>query len=482
MKIRRVGAYGICRDETGRVLLARNSPRSEFPGLWTLPGGGVERGEHPNDAVVREFAEETGLAVRIDGLNTVTADVFPLSSGALEHTDRIIYDVTALAGTLRNEAEGTTELVEWVADPAALPLMPFTAAALNLTPNAPTSSAASQPHPTSSAASEPHSAPGAVSEPHLARGAVSEPRPARGVVSEPRPARGAVSEPHSARGAHPAPGAVSEPHPASGAASEPSRLASEPSRPASQSFPSSEAAAVLGRSPSSSPDISEKSGEKGGGVVGSETARAEALQRSGDGGETARPEVVQRSEVGGETARAEAVQRSEEGGETARAEVVQRSAEGGETAPRGPVQRFGAYAVASDSSGRVLLTRIASGYPGAGRWHVPGGGTDHGETPEAALAREVFEETGQHGRVTGLVEISHRYDPAAVGPEGTPIDWHVIRVLFRVEVDTPTEPVVKEVDGSTAEARWFTLAEAGRLALTEPAAVAVARIGAERAS
>ena len=47
------------------MLLARNSNASEFPGLWTLPGGGVEQGEHPDDAVVRELAEETGQHGRL---------------------------------------------------------------------------------------------------------------------------------------------------------------------------------------------------------------------------------------------------------------------------------------------------------------------------------------------------------------------------------------------------------------------------------
>ena len=40
----------------------------------------------------------------------------------------------------------------------------------------------------------------------------------------------------------------------------------------------------------------------------------------------------------------------------------------------------------TDPAGRVLLTLIAPGYPGAGRWHLPGGGTDHGEQPAAGLA------------------------------------------------------------------------------------------------
>jgi ADP-ribose pyrophosphatase YjhB (NUDIX family) len=94
-----------------------------------LPGGGVEQGEHPDDAVIREFREETGLDVRISGLNEVTADVSRLPGTGSEHTDRIIYDVVPYSGDLRNETAGTTDLVGW-AGPAELdawPLMPFTA-------------------------------------------------------------------------------------------------------------------------------------------------------------------------------------------------------------------------------------------------------------------------------------------------------------------------------------------------------------------
>src|SRR4051812_10302770 len=48
--------------------------------------------------------------------------------------------------------------------------------------------------------------------------------------------------------------------------------------------------------------------------------------------------------------------------------------------PDGPhrAQRFAAYAIATDPAGRVLLTRVSPGYPGAGCWHLPGGGTDYG--------------------------------------------------------------------------------------------------------
>jgi ADP-ribose pyrophosphatase YjhB (NUDIX family) len=130
-------------------------------------------------------------------------------------------------------------------------------------------------------------------------------------------------------------------------------------------------------------------------------------------------------------------------------------------------QRFGAYALVTDPAGRILLTRIAPGYPGGGRWHLPGGGTDFGEAPAESLLRELHEETGQRGRVTGLLGVSHSHNPAALGPEGYPIDWHVVRVHYRAEVDEPTPPVVIEAaGGSTSAAAWFTRTEVAGLHLT----------------
>ena len=52
------------RDASGRVLLARHVEGNR----WLLPGGGVEPGETPADAAVREAWEETGLIIRLTGL------------------------------------------------------------------------------------------------------------------------------------------------------------------------------------------------------------------------------------------------------------------------------------------------------------------------------------------------------------------------------------------------------------------------------
>jgi ADP-ribose pyrophosphatase YjhB (NUDIX family) len=57
----RLGAYAYCVRTDGALLLARMAPDSPDAGWWTLPGGGVEFGEHPDDAVLRELREETGL-------------------------------------------------------------------------------------------------------------------------------------------------------------------------------------------------------------------------------------------------------------------------------------------------------------------------------------------------------------------------------------------------------------------------------------
>ncbi len=57
------GAEAVCLDGRGRILLGR---RRDSPGAgrWDLPGGFVEEGEHPLDALRREILEETGAKVQ----------------------------------------------------------------------------------------------------------------------------------------------------------------------------------------------------------------------------------------------------------------------------------------------------------------------------------------------------------------------------------------------------------------------------------
>jgi ADP-ribose pyrophosphatase YjhB (NUDIX family) len=113
-----------------------------------------------------------------------------------------------------------------------------------------------------------------------------------------------------------------------------------------------------------------------------------------------------------------------------------------------------------------VLTRISEGYPGAGHWHLPGGGTDPGESAEAGLLRELIEETDQRGRLGEPLSVSHRHQRDALGPEGVPIDWQGVRVVYRVQVDAPTPARVVEGEGSTVAAGWFTAVEALGLPLT----------------
>ena len=143
-------------------------------------------------------------------------------------------------------------------------------------------------------------------------------------------------------------------------------------------------------------------------------------------------------------------------------------------------QRFAAYAIATDPHDNLLLTRVAPGYPGAGCWHLPGGGTDYGEQPGTALIRELVEETGQQGRLVELLGVASHRDAASLGPEGYPIDWHGVRAFYRVIVESPTEVAVGDVGGSTSEARWMPVREVAELPadeLTEVTAEALKAAG-----
>ena len=66
-----VGAGGLIWDARSCILLVRHAPGRGWEPGWATPGGLAEPGESPEACFVRETLEETGVAVRIDGLTKV---------------------------------------------------------------------------------------------------------------------------------------------------------------------------------------------------------------------------------------------------------------------------------------------------------------------------------------------------------------------------------------------------------------------------
>jgi ADP-ribose pyrophosphatase YjhB (NUDIX family) len=119
-KRQRVGAYAvILRDD--RILLSRLAPMVTSEVLWTLPGGGLEHGEDPRDAVVREIHEETGLVAEVGELARVYSAHMP---GAWRdgrridaHALRIVYDGWVPVDAPEPhvvEVDGSTAEAAWV--------------------------------------------------------------------------------------------------------------------------------------------------------------------------------------------------------------------------------------------------------------------------------------------------------------------------------------------------------------------------------
>ena len=107
-----VRSYGVLLHED-RVALVRSSNPRHTPPLWWLPGGGIDFGEAPEDTLVREFLEETGLEVRDPQLLGVTSDIRRRDNGDRIHTVRILFTVQLAGGELSHEVHGTTDHAAW---------------------------------------------------------------------------------------------------------------------------------------------------------------------------------------------------------------------------------------------------------------------------------------------------------------------------------------------------------------------------------
>lgn len=101
-----------------------------------------------------------------------------------------------------------------------------------------------------------------------------------------------------------------------------------------------------------------------------------------------------------------------------------------------------------DMAGRVLLIRRGRP-PFEGRWALPGGFVEYGETTEETCVRETREETGLGVEIEGLVGVYSRPDR---DPRG-----HTVSVVYRCRA------VDGDIEGGddAAEARWFAPNELG---------------------
>lgn len=133
-RTQRLGAYAVVlQDES--ILLTRISPQGYPAGMWTLPGGGVDHGESPHDAVLRELYEEAGLRARTARLVDVH-DIHVVALGRGDqyedyHGVHLLYAVEVEPDVEPHVVEigGTTDIAQWVSiadvGSEAFPVLPM---------------------------------------------------------------------------------------------------------------------------------------------------------------------------------------------------------------------------------------------------------------------------------------------------------------------------------------------------------------------
>ncbi|MEM7133384.1 MAG: NUDIX domain-containing protein [Chloroflexota bacterium] len=132
-QITRVSSYGLI-VKAQKILLCRVSANFHMDaGCWTLPGGGIEFGEDPADAMIREVREETGLTVCSKGIAGIDSFCDKQAQRAF-HGIRIMFYTEIIRGELEYELNGSTDYCAWwsLEETKELQLVDLTVAGLRL--------------------------------------------------------------------------------------------------------------------------------------------------------------------------------------------------------------------------------------------------------------------------------------------------------------------------------------------------------------
>lgn len=121
-----------------------------------------------------------------------------------------------------------------------------------------------------------------------------------------------------------------------------------------------------------------------------------------------------------------------------------------------------------DAENRVLVAQRPAGKSLAGLWEFPGGKIEDGETPEAALVRELAEELGitvAESGLTPLTFVSHAYGDFHLvmllyacrrwagtphGQQGQPLGWHAADALSQLAMPPADVPLIAAIQAFVA--------------------------------